>query len=315
MHKSVGAAVITKNHESYIEECIDSLLSQEQKLDHIVISDDASQDDTLKKLQKFKKFKNITISKNESSIGPSLNSNKALSLVNTDFVLYTSGDDVSKLERSRIQVEHLEGTNYSCVINEVENIIQGSEIDDTSISTFSTTKSIGLTFFSELFWNQNFLNASASCFSSKTNFRHLFKPNLLHLQDFDLWLKLAQQNKIISKPEKLLKYRISSTSLSQRVNKNVVDKNAMVSELFATLFENMSELSIRELASAFGGFLNRYLRSSARAHVMLAEKSFLIYFLLLSHNNPDLRHYSLKKLHRDRLIDKYSQFLKENIRM
>ena len=306
--------MITKNHEDYIEDCIDSLLSQDLKLDHIVVCDDSSEDDTYSKLENFEKYRNISIYRNSYSLGPSSNSNKALSLVKSDYVIYTSGDDVSKSNRSKIQLNHLLNTNSMCVINDVEYLIQDFGVLDNHISTFLSTNETGLDLFKNLFWKQNFLNASCACFSKDINFDKLFNPDLLYLQDFDLWLKLSIEDKIISRPEKLLKYRISNTSLSQSVNQKSVVKQSMHAELFQVLFNTLSEMSVYKLDGIFGYFLASYSKSTNYLQSSEEVKYFLIYFLLLSHNNAELRKYVVADLQTKGLTKKFMLFMKNNFR-
>lgn len=316
LNKTVGAAVITKNHENYIDECIDSLLSQNLELDHIVISDDASEDQTFSRLQKYQKYDKISIHRNSSSLGPSANSNKSLSLVKTDFIIYTSGDDVSKTNRAETQVKHLENSNYMCVVNDIEYLVQNSSIDNESISTFQVSHSTGLDLFKELFWKQNFLNASSACFSKNLNFDNLFAPNLLFLQDYDLWLRMSRQNKIISKSEKLLKYRILNTSLSQSVNRNSIKNNAMHLELFNILFHNLSELSFSDFHNIFNDFINHYSYSKSFKNLDSINDSnkLLIYFIILSHNNAHLKNFALLDLQKQGLTQEFSRFIQENFR-
>jgi glycosyltransferase involved in cell wall biosynthesis len=314
LNKTVGAAVITKNHENYIDECIDSLLSQNLELDHIVISDDASEDQTFSRLQKYQKYDNISIRRNPSSLGPSTNSNKTLALVKTDFIIYTSGDDVSKPNRVRTQVGYLENTNYLCVVNDIEYLIQDSSMDGRSISTFHATESTGLDLFKELVWKQNFLNASCACFSKNINFDNLFAPKLLFLQDYDLWLRMSRQNSIISKSEKLLKYRISSTSLSQSVNNNSLKNEAMHLELFNILFHNLSKISLSDFCGIFGEFIKNYSKNFTNLGSSTYLNEFLIYFVIMSHNNTNLKNLVLLELKRQDLIQEFNRFLQENFR-
>ena len=314
LDKTVGAAVITKNHENYIVECIDSLLSQDLELDHIVISDDASEDQTFSKLQKFQKYDKISIHRSSASLGPSANSNKALSLVKTDFIIYTSGDDISKTNRVRTQVGHLENTKYMCVVNDIEYLVQDSSIDTRSISTFHTSKSTGLNLFTELVWKQNFLNASCACFSKNVDFDNLFAPKLLFLQDYDLWLRMSRQNSIVSKSEKLLKYRISNTSLTQSVNNNSLKNKTMHLELFSILFHNLSEMSLLDFHDIFGEFINNYSKSLIDLGSSFNSDKFFIYFLILSHNNMNLKNLVHLDLQRRGLTQEFNRFLQENFR-
>ena len=314
MNKTVGAAVITKNHENFIEECIDALLSQDLELDHIVISDDASEDQTFSKLQRFQKYDKISIRRNSASLGPSTNSNKALSLVKTDFIIYTSGDDVSKNNRVRTQVGHLESTKYKCVVNDIEYLVQDSSIDTEFFPTFHVTNSTGINLFKDLIWKQNFLNASCACFSKNVNFDNLFSPKLLFLQDYNLWLRLSRSNDIVSKPEKLLKYRISKTSLSQSVNDNSLRNETMTWELFNIMFHNLSEMSFSDFHEVFGDFINNYSKYLFNLRDSINSKKSLIFFLILSHNNNTLRNLVLLYLQREGLSQEFTRFLQDNFR-
>jgi glycosyltransferase involved in cell wall biosynthesis len=314
LKKTIGAAVITKNHENYIDECIDSLLSQDQKLEHIVVCDDASEDNTFSSLQKFKRYENISIYRNSSTLGPSLNSNKALSLVKTDFIMYTSGDDVSISERSKIQQQCLKDTGAFCVINDIEIIGNDPKIDENLISNFIVSKSVGIDLFTELFWKQNFFNASAACFTNILNFENLFNPCFIFLQDYDLWLRMSIRNEIISRPEKVLKYRVLSSSLSQRVNQKLQDKNLMLSELFEILIQNFQQISMKDLDHFFQEYFLQYSKSYFRPIKFEDRKIDLIYFLVLSHNNYDLRRFAYTEMKKRGDLGNFKKFMSENFR-
>ncbi len=171
-----------------------------------------------------------------------------------------------------------------------------------------------MSLFNSLFWNQNFLNASCACFSKNINFENLFDPNFLYLQDFDLWLRLASTDKIISKKEKLLKYRVTSTSLSQNVNQDLYKNESMHTELFLVLTKNLSEFSTAEIYSIFEDYIVEFSRPLSNLKTSLESRSFLITFLLLSHNNPILRNLALRKLQREGMVDKFRFFVYENFR-
>ena len=51
-NSTVGACLITMNHEKFIMESVDSLLSQSLDLKEIIVVDDASQDYTFSELEK-----------------------------------------------------------------------------------------------------------------------------------------------------------------------------------------------------------------------------------------------------------------------
>ena len=84
----VGAGVITRNHEDYIEESINALLDQSIDLFEIIVVDDCSDDKTFMKLEKIaKKNSKVKILRNANQLGPSGSSNLALRTLSSDFFI------------------------------------------------------------------------------------------------------------------------------------------------------------------------------------------------------------------------------------
>jgi glycosyltransferase involved in cell wall biosynthesis len=289
MDYTIGAAIITKNHQNFIEDSVESLLDQTRKVDHIVIHDDASSDKTLQIISKYSHLKNITIISNNVSVGPGKASNNALSRVGTDFVLYTSGDDISFPNRAEHQTNFLLEKNFSCVISSVDLLVSNEYAGTFDLPRFYHSNKLGDQLWLELFWKQNFLNASAACFKFNDNFKSLFNSDLLHLQDFELWLSLARENTIISDETKVLNYRISRNSLSQRVNRNEMnDRIDMENELFSILFNQLLIFSKLQLELLFKDFISKFTKHIDDISLVDIPKNYLIMFLLLSHNNPSV---------------------------
>jgi glycosyltransferase involved in cell wall biosynthesis len=287
MDYTIGAAIITKNHQNFIVDCVESLLNQTRKIEHIVIHDDASSDKTLEIISKYSHLKNVTILSNSVSVGPGHASNNALNRVGTDFVIYTSGDDISFPNRAEHQYNFLLENKFSCVISSVDLLVSNDYAGAYDLPKFHHTSMLGDQLWSELFWKQNFLNASAACFRRRNNFNSLFKKDLLYLQDYELWLSLARENTIISDNTKVLKYRILSDSLSQRVNrKETNEKINMEKELFSILFDQLSIFSKPQLESLFQDFIWKFKKQIKNTSMLKIPKQHLIMFLLLSHNNP-----------------------------
>jgi hypothetical protein len=173
------------------------------------------------------------------------------------------------------------------VISSVDLLISKECAGAFNLPRFYQTNKLGDQLWLELFWKQNFLNASAACFKISDNFNSLFKADLLHLQDFELWLSLARDKSIISDETKVLNYRISRNSLSQRVNRNELnDKIDMENELFSILFNQLLIFSKAQLETLFRDFISKFTKHIDGSSLVDIPKNYLIMFLLLSHNNP-----------------------------
>jgi glycosyltransferase involved in cell wall biosynthesis len=65
----VSIMIPVYNHEYFIEECLDSILSQNYSNLELVVSDDLSTDGTRKILKKYASNKNIILLLNEKNLG------------------------------------------------------------------------------------------------------------------------------------------------------------------------------------------------------------------------------------------------------
>ena len=94
----VSVALCTYNGEKYIEEQLNSIISQTVPVDEIVICDDRSTDDTIKIVKQIKSTApsslEIRAYVNESNLGVTKNFEKALSLCNGDIIFLSDQDDV-----------------------------------------------------------------------------------------------------------------------------------------------------------------------------------------------------------------------------
>lgn len=91
-----SVALCTYNGEKYLEEQIDSILSQSQTVDEIIICDDKSTDSTYEIIKNYKKkYPNLfSIYQNEKNLGYVSNFEKALALAKHDVVFLCDQDDI-----------------------------------------------------------------------------------------------------------------------------------------------------------------------------------------------------------------------------
>lgn len=82
------------NISTYIEECIESVLSQKTAYTYeLIIVDDGSTDDTLEKISKYLTNNNIQLIKQQNS-GQSAARNKAISISKGRYLMFVDGDDI-----------------------------------------------------------------------------------------------------------------------------------------------------------------------------------------------------------------------------
>lgn len=100
----ISVCICTYNGEEYIEEQVKSIINQTVCVDEIVLSDDNSTDNTIKKAETILKQSNINnvILKNEQNLGVTKNFEKACLAATGDIIFFSDQDDIwlqNKVER------------------------------------------------------------------------------------------------------------------------------------------------------------------------------------------------------------------------
>ena len=117
----VTVIIPTYNHEDYIEQCVDSVLSQEAPFEYnVIISDDCSTDNTWNKIQKYSKHPNVTLHQPQQNIGPYFKRFKDLyQMAEGEYIALLDGDDMFlSTDKLQHQVEFLD-SNPEYVLHSV----------------------------------------------------------------------------------------------------------------------------------------------------------------------------------------------------
>jgi len=214
----ISVLIPTYNVYDYIEEAIQSIISQTYKNLEIIVIDDCSTDGTYEKLQEIKeKDDRIQIFRNKENLKIAETLNFALSVSNGDYIARMDGDDISTSDRIEKQLDFLKanpevdlvGLQF-IVINE-----QGIEIKRTKSYSESPEKALEqMEFFPPV---SHFWLAKRSVYEAVGSYR------ISSVEDYDFLLRMATLNlKFCSHPEYLYKYRIrngnttTSSGLTQR---------------------------------------------------------------------------------------------------
>jgi glycosyltransferase involved in cell wall biosynthesis len=105
----VSVFIPVYNAEKYIVEVVESIVNQNYENIELVISDDASKDNTPKILEElFKKYPSkIKLFLQEKNLGITKNCNFLLSKCTGDFIVFTAGDDMMKKTKIMTQVDYM----------------------------------------------------------------------------------------------------------------------------------------------------------------------------------------------------------------
>jgi len=200
-----------RNSEEYIEKCITSILNQTLKNFEFIIVDDASTDNTLSIIKKFAEIdKRIQVKINKQNIGLTKSLNNALKLAKCEYIARQDADDYSATTRLEKQFNFLEENKEIALVGTSATIIddEGEIICERKVLT--KPEEIRLTLK-----KQNCIFHGAIMFRKEAvqkigGYRELFKYG----QDYDLYFRLCESNKISGLAEPLYFWRFSKSSLS-----------------------------------------------------------------------------------------------------
>lgn len=191
----VSVVMPTRNRRRLLERAVSSVLEQTWGPPEIIIVDDASEDDTpvyLKNLTEH--FSNVQIIRNKTSQGAAVSRNVAIQQARCQFITFLDDDDYWKPDR-------------------LERLIQAFDEEAAGVCSYDEMK----TESSSRVWKKSsvirlddllFYNMVGNQVLTRTEYiRQLggFDEQLPSAQDYDLWIRLAEQfGPIVCVPEPLL---------------------------------------------------------------------------------------------------------------
>ncbi|QKF72664.1 glycosyltransferase, family 2 [Aliarcobacter faecis] len=108
MNNLVSIAMCSYNGERFIQEQIDSILSQSYTNFELIIVDDGSNDNTIKILEDYvKKDNRVKFFQNDKNLGFVKNFEKAISLCNGDYIALADQDDIWKKDKIEVFIKNI----------------------------------------------------------------------------------------------------------------------------------------------------------------------------------------------------------------
>lgn len=204
----ISVCMATYNGEKYIQEQIESILSQLSFDDELIISDDMSTDKTREIIEHIND-KRIKLYLHEDNHGFVKNFENALKYANGDYIFLSDQDDIwlnNKVERCLEYLETSDLVISDCItINENNEIISESRIKDYNIKTG--------------FWRLMIKTRYLGCcmaFNKRVLNTILPFPNNSELIEHDLWIAAVSEcyfkTELIHEP--LIKYRRHGKNVS-----------------------------------------------------------------------------------------------------
>lgn len=208
MNPKVSVIITTFNDEKFIAESIDSILNQTFKDLEVVIINDCSTDNTWNIIKSYQeKDDRIILIENKENLWPAWWRNQWLKRAKWKYIAILDADDIALPERLQIQYDYLENNKKIFLVWTWAEIIDEYWKHINNANILCDLKKI-----KKRLPNKN-------CFYHPTiMFRNewfYYRDKFRYAQDYDFYLCLLSNWKdLINIPNKLIKYRINSNSIS-----------------------------------------------------------------------------------------------------
>ncbi|MAF30848.1 MAG: hypothetical protein CMF60_01405 [Magnetococcales bacterium] len=214
MSPKVSINVVCYNQESFIAECLESIVTQSYKNLEVLVCDDASTDKTLEVAKEYKeKYPEIIrILPSQKNQGVCLNATKGLQAATGKYFCSFAGDDIMLPGKIETQVNALEA-DKSLVIAHTDAIV----FDDATgkdLYNYNDDKKCPDTTLSNLL-KRNFI-CTPSAMSKRSAMPNAYDQRVGSVSDWFILIVLLQQGNGIYINKPLIKYRRHANNLSAK---------------------------------------------------------------------------------------------------
>lgn len=229
MKRNVLVSVVLPvyNAEKFICAAINSVLEQTYSSFELIIINDGSQDDSLKKINEFNDPRIVVI--NQANKGLIASLNYGISLAKGMYIARMDADDILLPLRFEKQVEYLEANLDYGVVGTSGVFIQ----DDIIVGDFEKPIS-DIDIKCSLFIDSPMIHPSVMI---RKDLMPIYDSEFYQVEDYALWVKLSKQTKFYNLPDKLIKYRLLETSETRKSQGDNLRRHQALKSIYSLLFQ------------------------------------------------------------------------------
>lgn len=249
VERLISVVMTCFNHRQFAGEAIDSVLGQSYRNLELIVVDDGSSDGTATIVRSIRdpRIKYVW----QTNSGPSAATNRAIQMASGRYIALLGGDDVSLKYRLEVQLDQIEqGLDLVFSIPRL--------IDDRSEDVplyrypafFSDNFDSSAALYRRLFLDGNFL-CGPSAFARRDFFERVgvYRPGLIQLQDFDLWIRGCRAGARIARfDEPVVGYRLRDKGANLSDLKH---RRRIATELHRIYFDFFDGAPVQLLKEAF----------------------------------------------------------------
>ena len=211
----VSICIPTYNSAKSLRESLDSIVKQTYSNKEIIISDNASTDETEKIVKEYVEKYKIKYYRNEKNIGGEANFNRCIELAQGEYIAIYHSDDIYLPNMVEKQVQAFQKSPAIGAVFTMVSLINSKNEVIGKVKLPSKLKGKYVYDFPEIFFsvleNLNFLVCPSAMVRGKI-YKELMPFNEQKFgtsADLDMWLRILESHPIAILDEKLMSYRIS----------------------------------------------------------------------------------------------------------
>ncbi len=237
----VSVVIPTYNQEAYISQALASVLEQSYQDFEIVIVNDASTDQTCKKIQQIKDHR-IRIFNLEQNQGESAATNYGIQQSRGELIAILHSDDVfisSKLEK---QVKFLDDNPQFQAVLSYPQLInsQGESLSSSNTfldTVFFQTNRSRFQWLNHFFRKDNCLCQTSSLIRKNSySVVGLYDPRFRQIPDLDFWVRFCMKYELYILPEALVQYRVHQQNISGIKPETIIRHHFELSQVLKQYF-------------------------------------------------------------------------------
>ena len=266
----ISLGLLAYNHEKYIADALEGILSQTYPSLELIILDDASTDNTVQIIERYMqrlqdKFRRVLFIKNEQNCGNiPKNCNRIIDEIKGEFYFECSGDDILLPNAVAILQEQLV-EHPSCIAIHANAIFIddafhfGDEVVNNSlIHDNRATQIESETLFKRMMYYNRIVTPTVMLYS-KVFQKYGNHDENIKFEDYEYWLRLSQKEKFLYLDKPVLLYRRHEESYTTHEGKDGAQKTRIAIEAdYAAKKKYIDKLSLEEQSQCWNFYHEIY---------------------------------------------------------
>lgn len=209
----VSVVLPVYNSSKYLSESISSILNQTYDDFEFLIIDDGSTDNSGDIVNTFKD-KRILFYQNEQNLGLVTTLNKAIDLVDSEYILRLDADDIAIKNRIEKQIAFMDSDTDLVASGGYASIMSfdGKRLNKTWTYPLDDPR-----VKARLFWGNSIIHPTSIIRNSVIKDNEIkYSQNYPHAEDYHLWWQLVDKGKLANLPKVLINYRKHDNQITNK---------------------------------------------------------------------------------------------------